>query len=153
MNPGIKIIIVIREPNQVIESIRKKGWFSDYSEHQIRSLKKVNGSLIPRIIPNHFHSTWSDLLDYEKALLYVYFQLMEINGIEGASIVDYKRLHSKRTLHDLLEYTNCSKGIKTDELQKSIIYSNANDVKFKFKRSFLEKIYSEAWDVYSGFKV
>ena len=73
--PNFSFLLVVRHPDDVIRSIKEKGWFSQYRFNENLSVstlvwKNYNGFRVPHWLPLSNYDEWLNLSDTDRAAFY-----------------------------------------------------------------------------------
>ena len=140
--PNFKMIIIKRNPFQVINSLINKKWFKgkNYLKTFLPSVK-IKGKFYPIWMRNKYINLWHNSNEYTKCAIYLSCTNEQIKEIKKKIVVDYDELieKPKSTINILLKRLNLKKTKKTHQIIKNIKLSktakNINMSYFKKKIS------------------
>ena len=124
--PDFKYLLVVRHPDDVICSIRQKGWFSTrgFTESCAVSTlvwKSYNGICIPHWLPSSKYDEWLDISDTDRAALYYTSALK--------SALDHKKLFK------IINYSSFNDNLLFDQLRSELALQ-ATEVTHMIEKSF-----------------
>jgi len=119
--PGTQVLAMVREPNNLIHSIQKKGWFTNKS--------LMNGNLlwpnydyknfkIPHFVKNVDAELFVEMEELFRIGYYIQLMFEGISKIDNSIIVSYENFvkQPKEIMKDIAFKLNLTFGNKTDKL-------------------------------------
>ena len=97
--PTMRLVVLVRDPNDVLGSLLSRQWF-DVSpatqEVYLWPFREHRTVKIPACISDELHEWWvsQSTTDAERAATYLLTQWGACDGAQGCSVVDYDRLVS-----------------------------------------------------------
>ena len=141
--PSFKIILVDRDPIEIVASLSKKKWFSNKIERYY-PLIKHKSSYFPFWLHKNYYVEWKNLNIYERSALYTIKMRKIISKEKNVIKLNYNSLleDPKKFVFRLSKKLNLKPTKKTYKLIKSL-YKNRNDlgyVKKSIRKSILSKL-------------
>ena len=147
--PNFKIIIINRNPYQVINSLMNKNWFKNknYLKTFLPSVK-INGSFYPLFMKKKYLKMWHNSNECTKCAIYLLCCEDEIKKIKNKIIIQYDDLikSPKVITNRLLKRLGLSKSKKTHKILNNINLSktarkvNILNIKRNIPKGILKKI-------------
>lgn len=143
--PANKKILMHRNPNDVINSIVRKGWFSDEllshtNPSQIYAVKIINNIKVPYWVKSSDEDFWIKANELNRCAYY-YKRISEsiVAHSNNSTVVNYDEFIKKpqQTLDELLNKLDLKATTKTSEILSSVKYQE------KKRADFLSDISSE----------
>ena len=137
---GLKVILLIRHPNALIESILKKGWFNPSCPASIRDTVIYKNHHIPEIIPKTLYEDFVTANEVRRIVIYLEVQFRLMEKFSDSIIIEYEGLVQDKELR-----SKFYKGIgvrqtqKTAELEERIVAAKAHRGEIKLEVGSHEK--------------
>jgi len=124
--PNFKVIIINRNPYQVINSLINKNWFKkkNYLKTFLPSIK-IKGSFYPIFMKKKYIDLWNNSNEYTKCAIYLLCCEDEIKKIKKKITIKYDDLikNPKKTIKILLKRLGLVKTEKTYKILNNIKFS------------------------------
>lgn len=136
--PTNKKILMHRNPNDVINSIVRKGWFSDEllsdkNPSQIYAVKIINNIKVPYWVENEAEDFWVKANELNRCAYY-YKRISEsiVAHSNNSTVVNYDEFIKKpqQTLDELLSRLDLKATNKTSEILSSVKYQEKKRADF-----------------------
>lgn len=128
--PKVKIILITRNPSDVLNSLLKKEWFSDdalQNSNQIWPNRLLNNFKIPFWVKNSDESLWLSYNLIDRCAYY-YLRMATIIHNRNSIIISYDNLiqYPDKTISGLANNLHLKYGLKTKDIIKTIKKTNIN---------------------------
>ena len=125
--PSIEVVVTLRQPETLIASLLRKGWFNEASLErrvEIWPFRLRDGRNVPFFVPAADESRWITAEPIEKCCLYYTWMYGAAAGLTGIRLVDYDRLirQPAAALDQLLAQLSLERGTLTGEILAQIDY-------------------------------
>jgi hypothetical protein len=145
--PSCRIIFMKRNPIDTINSLLKKGWFSDHSlniENRIYPFQKYEGNFVPYWVSEEDFDYWLGLTELDRCAYY-FIKMNEPPSVGEVFVLNYDKLLTKpkQSIIDLCNFLRLEFGNKTKSLIQEIVKSNIrrdHEILNKINLSLKEKI-------------
>ncbi len=141
--PDNNLILMHRNPNDIINSLMMKKWFSNQYlsadfPHQVHAVKIIKGIKIPFWVEPKYEDFWLKAEEVDRCAYYCkrIFEEMFYHA-DNAIIVSYDQfiLRPEDFLFDLMRRLNLTIGEKTNSILETINYRNKERVNYLDKVS------------------
>ena len=143
-----KLMVIIRHPNDVINSLVRKKWFNENNDisYMGELVKSYNNKSVPYFLNETELKQWDFMDEINRCAFYYYKQYENIKDIGNISIFKYEDLIEKPNsfAERLAQETNSSFGAKTKKLINNHFpnFRNNENLLKKVNRDLLSKIES-----------
>lgn len=145
--PGIKVIVVVRSANEVINSLIKKDWYNDMSiesSNVVWPFRIYKGHKIPFWVEEKEFDWWCAASHLERAAYNYIWNMKSMKGIQNKIIVSYNQLieQPEPTIQDLFSKLSLTFSSKTSEILRSVVSRPATryDMVGSLPKNMREKI-------------
>ena len=143
----IRVVKLIRNPYDLISSLLKKRWFSNYNLkylYNVFSLREINNIKIPYWYKGSSNS-WYEMKEIDRCFHY-YLNLNSYNPNKKILLIDYDNfIRSKIKREKFFQYLNLKKTSKTENILKSL---KINDNKIIMKKIITHNQYQRCLSLY-----
>lgn len=139
--PGLKSVVILRNPVDAGRSIKQKEWFSDgqlsvEAPEPLRLMRVKDGFRYPAFLSENEYPLWKSSSELERIAIYCSFHFKafkEMRSNPDVIFVKYEDLTSKpeETFDHLLTNLNLQKGGRTQEILGSIAVQTKRDTAFE----------------------
>lgn len=118
--PGTRVIVMLRDATETINSVMQRKWFSDENVRKslIWPFREVNSVRVPYWVKEEDDDLWSRFSELDRTAYYYIRINEEVENIEGRIDVFYDRLvtHPHETVVELVNTLGLTLGEKTEEI-------------------------------------
>ena len=148
--PNICTIVMVRNPNDTINSLVKKEWFTDANLNPVNpppvmDFNIINNFRIPKFVPKEDYELWINANEIERCAYY-FIRINEIliNNKKSLSFVSYDELikYPKHILKNICNKFNLSEGKKTSEIISEVKYRDRErrNLLANLRENFIDRI-------------
>ena len=143
----IRVVKLIRNPHDLISSLLKKRWLSNYNLkyfYNVFSLREINNIKIPYWYKGS-STSWYEMKEIDRCFYY-YLNLNSYNPNKKILLIDYDNfIRSKTNREKVFKYLNLIKTSKTESILKSL---RINNEKIMMKKIITHNQYQRCLNLY-----